>query len=373
MRFVVALFSLFASGFNLAATSCPQQYCIAVVDAGSTGSRLHLFAFDRDADKQIVNIHELLSKKVKPGLATIDAQSQVMDKYLTELMTSISSYEVPLYFYATAGMRLLPEDKQKERYAFIRDWFKQHPTWTLQDAKTISGVEEGSFAWLAVNNQLESKPVGVVDIGGASAQIAFPITDTTGIPEANVKRVSFKNQSMTLFVQSFLGLGQTELLKKISREAHCFPKAYPMVDNTLGAGDAFLCEAGLMPIINHFQVAQSIQPILEKNMPLNWYAIGAPAMTVQSQSFAPHFAEAAFSTLQLRQDADSEFCHNDWSTIKQTYPKDNYVSGYCLYPSYYHALLTQSYGINEDTVIKTLNPNATEDWTLGVVYAQAAR
>ncbi|VEH35113.1 ectonucleoside triphosphate diphosphohydrolase [Legionella sainthelensi] len=43
--------------------SCTEHQCIAVVDAGSTGSRAHIFAYNLDETNTPSQIHEIWSKK----------------------------------------------------------------------------------------------------------------------------------------------------------------------------------------------------------------------------------------------------------------------------------------------------------------------
>ena len=104
--------SLLAFTINAANANCQQQHCVAIVDAGSTGSRLHIYAYDLDKTNTAINIKELWSKKIKPGLATVDANQATLDAYLTTLFSSAPEANLPVYFYATAGMRLLPQPKQ---------------------------------------------------------------------------------------------------------------------------------------------------------------------------------------------------------------------------------------------------------------------
>ena len=49
-----------------------EKRCIAVVDAGSTGTRLHLYSYELDSSKMPVSITRLMPvQKKSPGLADI--------------------------------------------------------------------------------------------------------------------------------------------------------------------------------------------------------------------------------------------------------------------------------------------------------------
>ena len=162
---------------------CVQHHCLAVVDAGSTGSRLHIYAYDLDKHNTPINIKQKWLKKFSPGFATLENQTS-MDAYLDSLFADAPITYLPIYFYATAGMRLLSQPKQQKLYAQLTHWFNQQSQWTLVKAKTITGNEEALFGWLSINSQLGTlidktkTPVGVMDMGGASVQIIFPVKKT---------------------------------------------------------------------------------------------------------------------------------------------------------------------------------------------------
>jgi Golgi nucleoside diphosphatase len=93
--------------------------------------------------------------------------------------------ETPLWLKATAGMRMLPQDKSDAVYANVRKFLmdKEHcpflfdPSW----AKTIPGNDEGAFGWISFNYLMKlvgpkrapgaTSPYAVVEMGGASAQV----------------------------------------------------------------------------------------------------------------------------------------------------------------------------------------------------------
>lgn len=92
---------------------CEKHSCIAVIDAGSTGSRLHIYSYDTDDTNTPIHIEEIWNKKIKPGFASIQPNSVTIDAYLTMLLADAPIHNIPVYFYATAGMRLLPQSQQK--------------------------------------------------------------------------------------------------------------------------------------------------------------------------------------------------------------------------------------------------------------------
>ena len=241
MRVMFILLCLFSSFSNAAVqnTVCQQRHCLAVVDAGSTGSRLHIYAYDLDDKKRPVQIDQIWLNKVKPGFASIEPQN--IDAYLTNLFLEAPKQNIPVYFYATAGMRLVSQPKQQLYYQTLQQWFATQAPWMLQDAKTISGKQEGLFGWLAVNYKLgtlqsSDKPlVGTMDMGGASVQIALPVEQTDTMDPNDIVRLdTYDDRHITLFVHSFLGLGQTEVSHQYLNSSNCFSYDYPLPNEQSG-------------------------------------------------------------------------------------------------------------------------------------------
>ena len=175
--------------------TCEHRHCLAVVDAGSTASRLHLYVYDLDSKNNPVQIEELWSKKIKPGFASIEGNQESINAYLNSLFESLPEENLPVYFYATAGMRLLPHPTQELYYRKLQQWFMAQTRWRLIDAKTITGSEEGVFGWLAVNYQLgllnrtEKPYVGVMDMGGASVQVTFAAQHIDNIDITHITKI----------------------------------------------------------------------------------------------------------------------------------------------------------------------------------------
>ncbi len=120
--------------------------------------------------------------------------------------------------YATAGMRFAEQ---------------QHPAqavllWSMLNRKlskragqrvstrTLSGFEEGLYAWLATREGQVDGYFGIAEMGGVSAQISFPCPGC-----AASRLVSVKGTDTPMVSYSFPGLGQDEVWKQNSRRAEC--------------------------------------------------------------------------------------------------------------------------------------------------------
>lgn len=370
--FCVVQISTFA-----ATVGCEQQKCMAVIDAGSTGSRIHMFSYDLDKQNSPINITERWSKKIKPGLATIEADKASIDSYLTNLFQDAPHIVQPVYLFATAGMRLLPKPKQQKTHALIQNWFENQSDWELQSSRTITGSEEGLFGWLSVNYQLGTLTsgqgfVGVMDMGGASVQVVFPVTNATAVNHSDIQQVTLYGRHFNLFSHSFLGMGQNEVTHQFLDSKSCFINDYEMPTGEPAQGDAYACEQEISPLTNTVhQVNSVVQPTLTENPVKNWYVIGGLADLVKSQPF--DFKEKEFTNQQLLEQANSKICQQQWSVLSSQYPNNDYLYGSCLFSAYYYSLIIDGYGIQPQQKIYYLAPEQTNDWAMGVIlYQQTA-
>uniref|UniRef100_A0A8C4KP93 Ectonucleoside triphosphate diphosphohydrolase 7 n=2 Tax=Dromaius novaehollandiae TaxID=8790 RepID=A0A8C4KP93_DRONO len=189
-----------------------------VVDCGSSGSRVFVYFWPPHNG----NPHDLLDikqmrdqssrpvvKKIKPGISVVAATPERATPYLRPLLQFAAAHvpaekhkETPLYILCTAGMRLLPERQQA---AILEDLVRNVPLefdflFSKSHAEVISGKQEGVYAWIGINfvlgrfehedeedavvtvalgDQVESlvrkRTVGILDMGGASLQIAYEV------------------------------------------------------------------------------------------------------------------------------------------------------------------------------------------------------
>jgi hypothetical protein len=120
--------------------------------------------------------------------------------------------------YATAGMRLAEQ----------KDAVDSEVMWNLLNkrlsaavgmevtTRTLSGFEEGLFAWLATRENQDDNNFGVAEMGGASIQISFPC------PQCETARqVKVKDHQVAIYSYSFLGWGQDEAWKRFGSSKAC--------------------------------------------------------------------------------------------------------------------------------------------------------
>lgn len=123
---------------------------------------------------------------------------------------------------ATAGMRIA-EQENRQRSAELWQMLKQKLQQTVGgnvqvDTRTLTGYEEGLYAWLALQDSNRDNAYGVAEMGGASSQVTFPCTACDNSHDA-VRKVLVDGQAIKIYSYSFLGLGQDEAPKTLA-----FPK-----------------------------------------------------------------------------------------------------------------------------------------------------
>jgi len=120
--------------------------------------------------------------------------------------------------YATAGMRLA---EQQDAVASEMLWKMLNDRLAAAvgmrvTTRTLTGYEEGLFAWLAIREGQDDGVFGVAEMGGASVQITLPC------PECKTSRqVKVKDHDMPIYGYSYLGWGQDEAWKKFDPLPAC--------------------------------------------------------------------------------------------------------------------------------------------------------
>lgn len=198
------------------------QYGI-VFDAGSTGTRIHVYRFLRSS--QSLHLKDELFEEVKPGLSSYASEVRKAGESLLPLLEKAKNFipqeqwnHVPLSLYATAGLRLVSDEAAQALLEEVKATFSNSPFQVCETCvRILDGLEEGTFAWYGINyllglTRLDSahQTVGAIDLGGGSVQITFlarqkPSDDTP--KEYLHETKSFGDQSLTIYSHSYLGLG----------------------------------------------------------------------------------------------------------------------------------------------------------------------
>lgn len=204
---------------------------IAIIDAGSSGSRLYVYEII-DNGKKIDVLYPTVGQEANSKGRALSSISNHNDSVKIFLTTMTSKYnqssttgKIPLYILATAGMRMVSKGKADSIYARIYQIANKEKLngFHLEKAMTISGRYEGLYAWIAANYKngklgfntsstekpltYAGTPYGILEIGGASMQIAFAMNRTDA---NNISRKGFSN----IYSISYLGGGVDQIFQK---------------------------------------------------------------------------------------------------------------------------------------------------------------
>ncbi|XP_041827015.1 ectonucleoside triphosphate diphosphohydrolase 5 isoform X1 [Melanotaenia boesemani] len=193
-------------------------------DAGSTGTRIHIYKFIQKDPVELPVLDNEMYHAVKPGLSEYKDNPGEGGNTIRQLLKiakkTVPEEEwrrTPVVLKATAGLRLLPEEKANALLKEVQEVFEESPFFVPNNSVSImNGANEGVLAWVTVNfltGHLYSntrKTVGILDLGGGSTQITFlPKSKKTiqAAPPSYIARFNLFNNTYALYTHSYLGNG----------------------------------------------------------------------------------------------------------------------------------------------------------------------
>lgn len=281
--------------------------------------------------------------------------------------------ETPIFLLATAGMRLLSNVEQQLLLDRICSYIRSNSDFLLPDCdlhiQVISGETEGLYGWIATNYLLGSfdspgehehgkghHTYGFLDMGGASAQIAFAPNATEAEKHANdlkllrLRNVDGSSQEYRVFVTSWLEFGVHEARNRYVKALQatsgtedvkelpdpCLPSGLrTTVDGEILSRDAEP-ETYLLGTGKFDECLRQTYPLLDKNAPCPdqpclLHGVHVPAIDFDVNHFIgiseywhsthgifeiDHKDKAYdFNTYQRRV---KEFCSQDWVSIEKS-------------------------------------------------------
>ncbi|XP_050221583.1 apyrase 2-like [Mercurialis annua] len=230
-----------------------RRYAV-IFDAGSSGSRVHVYCFDKNMDLVPMGKDLELFVQIKGGLSAYASDPQAAANSLFPLLDKAESVvpkdqrpTTPVRVGATAGLRALGVDASDRILDSVRDLLRDRSHLKFEDdgVTVLDGSQEGSYEWVTINYLLGnlgksySDTVGVVDLGGGSVQMAYAISkaDAAKAPRVSdgedtyVKEMHLMNTDYHLYVHSYLKYGllaaRAEILKASEDSDNaCIPKGY---------------------------------------------------------------------------------------------------------------------------------------------------
>nr|CAB3242707.1 ectonucleoside triphosphate diphosphohydrolase 5 [Phallusia mammillata] len=204
----------------------PEYVFSIMIDAGSTGSRVHVYKFSSNSVSAAPTLVDELFEQVKPGLSSYAENPQegaasikTLLEIAKERVPQSQWASTPLSLKATAGLRLLPAEQAENLLDEVKKLFHQYQ-FVLDESpvSVMDGTDEGIYGWISVNFLLKRLggsdanqfTVGCIDLGGGSMQITFApheIDTISNSKQSFLSDVSVFNSKIKLYTHSYLGFG----------------------------------------------------------------------------------------------------------------------------------------------------------------------
>ncbi|SCU84149.1 LAFA_0D08460g1_1 [Lachancea sp. 'fantastica'] len=363
-----------------------------VIDAGSSGSRVYVykwedpsFTADQANEEEQHSVPKIyLDKewtyKITPGLSSFSSKpKQAFKKHIKPLLEFAERnvpkerlHSTPVFIQATAGMRLLQEKKRAAILNNLCYEMKKFDSFTIEDCESqiqiIDGETEGLYGWIGLNYLLGNfndyrtesgsshKSSGFMDMGGASAQIAFVPSNEAeverhddDISTVTLRSVNGDAQNWRVFVSTWLGFGANQ-----ARSRYLAQAVNSLSENTnddddddyttrtltdpcmlKGSSSEFKFKGRDFKAFgsgNYEHCSKSIFPLLRKSTPCReepclFDGVHAPAIDFYKDKFVgtSEFWYTANDVFQTGGEYNfyefsrevKEFCETDWSEIEK--------------------------------------------------------
>jgi len=381
-----------------------QPQYVLLIDAGSTGSRLRIFTrtVDGRSLQQIVVADEDEDLfRAEPGLSAYASNVEGAGPPLVGMLQAAQLY-VPeehqaranLYLQATAGMRLLPRSQSHAILEAVRNYLEQpsQVPFLFRAAEIISGEREALFAYMGINSHLgrvgTDNEVGILDLGGASTQVAFKTSQDI---RANEFHYYWEGARNDLYTSSYMRFGADAAVLR-SKQAlvaesadgalevthPCFHTGFSeetelqgRVVTFIGSSNPSECSQLMLGLL-HTEYECMMEPcaIMGNHMAAHdndFYAISAYFYTANGLGLLGWNDVAVLEPGQI-QERTSQFCALSWDDAQAaTFSPPRYSKNYCALGNYISHLLT-AYGFPSASRKITFSrkiDGRDADWTVG--------
>lgn len=397
---------------------------VIMIDAGSTGSRIHIhrYTWPVDGDGELTAlpvIEPSINVKIKGGLSTYalaphNASNQVRDLLATarQNVPEPLRSSTPIHLQATAGLRSVTPAQAAAIVSVVRSSLRDSE-FLFEDewALIISGEQEGINGWLATNYLLgafdpstSTEPHGVVEMGGASMQITFAPQSTARLSQSELKRLahlSIAGRSYYLYTHSYLQYGlqaaqrlyQQLMMEEIEDEGNpCYPQGYRH-SSTGNFNKCFSlmervvdkkkeCEMEPCSFNGVWQPKIASEPFLaiENFFYTTKFFARDEGVIKKGAVITPNTGNALVKTLKEK---GMEFCDDPWTQILadhaeaiQAKTEDvSSLSYYCFAAAYEAAVLETGFGFEDRSNIRparTIEGKAI-DWEMGATLIEVMK
>jgi hypothetical protein len=378
----------------------------AVVDAGSSGSRIFLYRATPSGDFGTIDTLLDYSPGSIPALSSFTADAtqagpqgiQPLLDRLGQVLTDnqLKKEQVRVSVLGTAGMRTVDGATSAAIYDSVRKSIG-NAGYAAADVGTITGQNEGLYSWADVNylsNTFQTHAVtyGIVEVGGASAQVVY-ISQAKG--NANVVTKTVNGTSYPVFSISYPSLGQNSARASMIASTApgggatanaCYlpgytyggtagdPSPAPGVTTLTGAYDYATCQGLFQLVMGSYDVANTA--VADGFGTAMFLLVGGSVSGVLGSWGLTKETDDPRSLLTL---AQSQCQGSNWSTFAATYPAvpTRFLQPQCANSTYLGTFLFDTTGLalkagQGRPVAKVGGVSPT--WTLGyVLITQLAR
>ncbi|KAL9178782.1 hypothetical protein ACHAXT_003913 [Thalassiosira profunda] len=385
----------------------------AVVDAGSSGSRIYLYRWPkrdggstRGALAQ-VEPRAIFNEERHGGISDPErgagALSELLTAARTALPENVDPATVPVHLGATAGMRLSPDVDEimaRVRALLNESGFQFRDEW----ARILTGDEESVYGWLVANylknggSFPEGATYGALDLGGASTQISLVAAEGGDRYPLRVGKLRYE-----VYTQSYLGFGADQARLRYHEQfaaestvSPCYAKGFTDPDTGIsGSGNWDECFADVSSLFadshrRHLRGGGGAQDLYIAAPPIGDGAQQQRYIAMSVFVFIWDFlglssGEQTADLVALKQKA-SQVC--TLTHEEQTAQYDLYMQGkdpgrktsksfaQCFNAAYTYHLLSKGYGFPESQtpveVYYDINGGKVQ-WALGMMLVEANR
>eukprot|EP00040_Diaphanoeca_grandis_P039451 m.259086 g.259086 ORF g.259086 m.259086 type:complete len:467 (-) comp37564_c0_seq1:50-1450(-) len=396
------LFYLFTGGSDDVAMG--QGVYSVMIDAGSTGSRVHAYHFTRVNGGNPVLQSELF-EQLKPGLSSFKDDPAGGANSLVPLIESAmkkvpSAYHkaTPISVMATAGLRMLQDSQAEGLLESVRKLLSRFPFKYDREAgvSIMDGLSEAQYAWVTINylrgslDVASAKTAVMLDLGGGSTQIAMGLATGKGnlarSAGPDYKTITLMGYTHTLFLHSYLGFGLMAGRSAIFKlgdgvASACVPSgstasfkygdaSWNVLSSSTSNEDGCFTAAKTALMGEGSEFASSVEKPQEGQpvYAMSYYFDRA----VDANLISPE-AEEGQLTPELYHQAAKQICRLTTSEIGDKYPnsKPDGRVFLCMDLCFISTLLTQGFGLKDTTPLhlaKAMRFNGERvetQWTLG--------
>ncbi|XP_042511824.1 probable apyrase 6 [Macadamia integrifolia] len=366
-----------------------------IIDAGSTGSRVHVFEFLNEGRIPFIGFDGKGSHsfKVRPGLSEFVARPESAGTSISSLL-EFAKGRIPKSEWKLTKVRLMARESFEKisfdaRKAILESCRRvlRSSGFLFKDewATVVTGQEEGLYAWVAANYALGSlgddpqETTGIIELGSASVQVTFAPEDLPPVEFSRMLKIAgvtynLYTQSMLHFGQdgaweSLLELHNSEVLTSFSSSGEgiitnpCIPRGYSLpLDSTIGlnasnekplashsVGNFSACRSEVLTLLQKGK-DECVHPpcnIVSSFLPKLWGKPFSPVNFYYTSEFFGLVPNASLSELEL---AGVHYCEDDWSKLKEGHHGIDEVDllRYCFSSAFIVALLHDSLRIPMD-------------------------